>query len=92
MGRYFSTWKSQGGKGQGVAFDQTPGIYFSGLTGVVALPLEGVLISPWQHLYLHQIREFGVKAAEIPWQMERNRCPVAVPFSWAKGGLVWVGV
>lgn len=32
-----------------------------------------------------------MKAAEIPGQMKTNRCPVAVPFSWGKEGLVWVG-
>lgn len=80
-----------GGKGQGVAFDQALGIYLNGLTGVEALPLGGILVSLCQHLYLHQIRGFGVKAAEIPWQMKGNRCPVVIPFLWGKEGLVWVG-
>lgn len=52
----------------------------------------GILISLCQHLYLPQISGFGAKAAEIPWQMRRNRWPVAVPFSWGKEGLVWVEV
>lgn len=84
--------KSQRGKGQGVAFDQAPGIYLNELTGVAALPLCGILISLCQHLYLPQISGFGAKAAEIPWQMRRNRWPVVVPFSWGKEGLVWVEV
>lgn len=55
------------------------------------MPLGGVLVSLCQHLYLHQIRGFGVKAAEIPWQMKGNRCPVVIPFLWGNEGLVWVG-
>lgn len=51
---------------------------------------QWVLISLCQLLYLHQISGFGVKAAEIPWQMERNRCPVVGV--WVEGWVLALSV